>query len=910
MSKLGDVKSMYGQDFGITVTNAPSNIIQSIDEKGFKLPKNMILISSHTVDENDDEMPAIFATDYNGNPLRLTYAIHTVNGLYPNDKGELELHIDKKSIKENEDKNLYIDTNNLTYCSFNNLGVTKVSKSLTSRSNSKYPIDTFINVDKNGVLYLGDNFLDYMYEYIKDKIYKNLYPIIMDNIKGWLIDEMTINYYPSDRIIVLPISENGIIIKRQFRLQYKSLSGVPEEINIDINNNDYPIKEVVLLSNSTNVVEDPLSTPEIPLYRHTMDFTITFYPNYNLQNNIFLDNQYYIKIQPQTFNDQQYLMFTFNQNNVFDQNTNNFERPFDIISQDINLNTLQQNQDILFNFKNKYKYFDDANYTLEIYYIKSNNENNADDAIKIISKNVNEDISNQQMLTIHFSNDGGENNLYQQLKDYLFTVEIQKNDVIITKLSDSSNLYKYVLKYEINGERTYLYENTFKVNYLVTNLYIADNYITKINNLKIYEPVNLNENGQEQEIYTMEKYLQFGSEFSTQFPSNEYIDSDHTENDLGLNIVFNKNEIYMIFEEKFISKIFSNLMTITNNGQSIDGFVMSILVNFKDDIYIEGIGGENRDKNEYSIYDADTGITSEDEAITHNHDPRITFPCIGSNYRYIYPNKDNIVINGKKTLSILTFVDIDELVFQNTIESNRTHSSNSRQINYGFSIDNAHGPTIVFDFTMDYAKFVNDNIKIFNWKFGHYVKPILEDSDYQNVFFDISNDGTNNPELEEIQAETEYHNSLFFIGISEDLYNIFDMTNNSFEINASCTYYDNGNITPGTIKGRSISNTPYPYTDDKNYYIYAIEYSKLFYKDDPSTTEGYSYEPILETFSTNIEIKYKWNYKTNGEHNKINKFNYILGFNIHPSQADNKDLFIDPGLYGSYGTEDMNNEDN
>lgn len=902
MSKLGDVKSMYGQDFGITVTNAPSNIIQSIDEKGFKLPKNMILISSHTVDENDDEMPAIFATDYNGNPLRLTYAIHTINGLYPNEKGELELHIDKKSIKENEDKNLYIDTNNLTYCSFNNLGVTKVSKSLTSRSNSKYPIDTFINVDKNGVLYLGDNFLDYMYEYIKDKIYKNLYPIIMDNIKGWLIDEMSINYYPTDRIIVLPISENGIIIKRQFRLQYKSLSGVPEEINIDINNNDYPIKEVVLLSNSTNVVEDSLSTPEIPLYRHTMDFTITFYPNYNLQNNIFLDNQYYIKIQPQTFNDQQYLMFMFNQNNVFDQNTNNFERPFDILSQDINLNTLQQNQDILFNFKNKYKYFDDANYTLEIYYIKSNNENNTDDAIKIISENVNENISNQ-LLTIHFSNNGGENNLYQQLKDYLFTVETQKTDVIITKLSDSSNLYKYVLKYEINGERTYLYENIFKVNYLVTNLYVADNYITTINNLKIYEPTNL----VEPDIYNMEKYLQFGSEFSTQFPSNTSLDPDHTENDLGLNVVFKQNEIYIVFEEKFISKIFSNLMTITNNGQSKDGFVMSILVNFKSDIYIEGIGGENRDKNEYSIYDADTGVTSEDEAITHNHNPRLTFPSIRENYRFIYPNKDNIVINGKKTLSILTFVDIDELVFQNTVSSDRSHSSNSRQINYGFSIDNAHGPTILFDFTMDYAKFINDNIKIFDYQFGHYTKPILEDSDYQTVPFDVSNNGTENPTLQEIEKETEYHNSLFFVGISTELYSIFNMTDNSFEINASCTYYNNGNITSGTIKARKTTDIAYPYTDGKEYYIYVIEYSKLFYKEDPSTTEGYSYEPILDTFNSNIEIKYKWNYRTKDDNrsNKTNKFNYILGFNIHPSQEN---LFIDPGLYGSYGSEDF--EDN
>ena len=114
MSKLCDVKNMYGQDLGISVTNATVSLLKTQD----KLPKNMLMISSPE-DENGNDlgMPSIFGTDYNGNFIQLTYAIQTMNGLYPNSYGYLQLNIDDKTIKEKNQK-LAVDTNNLTYCSF------------------------------------------------------------------------------------------------------------------------------------------------------------------------------------------------------------------------------------------------------------------------------------------------------------------------------------------------------------------------------------------------------------------------------------------------------------------------------------------------------------------------------------------------------------------------------------------------------------------------------------------------------------------------------------------------------------------------------------------------------------------------------------------------------------------------
>jgi len=887
MSKLCDVRSMYGQDFGVIVTNAPSNVIQTMEGQ---LPKNMVLISSHNTEENnDDQMPAIFATDYNGNPLRLTYAIHTINGLYPNNNGELELHIDGKSIQENNDNKLYVDTNNLTYCSFNNLGVSKVAKSLISRANSSYPIDTFINVDKNGVLYVSDSFLEYMYKYVAEKIYKNLYVIIMDNVKGWLSDVYGL-YYPSDRMQILPISPDNIIITKAYTLYYKSLSGVPEEVNIDINNNDYPIKEVVMMSNSTSVEVDSQSTTEITLYRHSIDFTITFYPNYNLQNGRFLKNQYYIKVQPQTFEDNQFLLFYFDQNNVCDEDSN-VNAPFTIETETINLNSLYYNQDIEFSFNNKkYKYFEDVQYTLEIYYVKSNSETNTDDAIKIVSKNINEDIKKySNYLVIPLSYEDGKNDIYEQLKNYLYTVETiskEENDTDfnITKLSDSSNIYKYILRYDINGERTYTYEKIFNIKYELTNLYVPNNYM-EIRSIMInkFEDVSVNnENNQNNGIFP--KY------------ASKYDDNNVT----GFDITYDKNNIYIEFNNTGITNLFSNLSYDTENNKELS--IISILGGFIKPIFITNAGISGNDI-EYSIYDpfeyenktlAQSDINyyslkQGDNVHIHRHQNEKNYACIDF-INNIYPLPSEVSTRNS-ILSILYALNVKDFIFQNS--NSRTHSSNTNILNYGFSIYNIHGPNINLHFTMDYTKFFNDNIKVFDNTFGHYGKPRLSTESISNNNFHITNnilldDSGNEPNTNEI-TDSIYYNTLFFIAISEDLYKI--MSNVS--ITANCTYKDNTtttlNIMSGEIKGQLITQSddpslPYQLTyKGKKYYVYVIEYSKLAYVQLVDTG-SVIFEPILEQFSKILSIEYTWKYQNNNDASSNasvkNTFNYELGFDV------------------------------
>ena len=132
-SKIYDVEKMYGQDFSIVTTNAPSNIIKQAK----KLLPNILLISSPENSEGnaDNNLPAMFITDYNAQPLQLTYALHMANGLnYSEQYGYAFINIDHSTITtENIDGSgqLKVDTNNLKNASFYNKGVVKLSAEAT-----------------------------------------------------------------------------------------------------------------------------------------------------------------------------------------------------------------------------------------------------------------------------------------------------------------------------------------------------------------------------------------------------------------------------------------------------------------------------------------------------------------------------------------------------------------------------------------------------------------------------------------------------------------------------------------------------------------------------------------------------------------------------------------------------------
>ncbi len=162
MSKLGNISYLYGKQFNIAVANTYSYIILN----GSNLPSNCIIISSPTdLDGNDTGTYSLIVTDYEGNPVRLTYCIDVNNGL-KNDNDTLYLGIDNHTIKD--DKNLYTD---LSYLIDN--------KSIIINSKNKLEINTsnltkadkdtlgIVSVDgktissDNGTLFIQTNNLDY-----------------------------------------------------------------------------------------------------------------------------------------------------------------------------------------------------------------------------------------------------------------------------------------------------------------------------------------------------------------------------------------------------------------------------------------------------------------------------------------------------------------------------------------------------------------------------------------------------------------------------------------------------------------------------------------------------------------------------------------------------------------------------
>lgn len=894
MSKLCDVKNMYGQDLGISVTNATVSVLKQYD----KLPKNMVLISSPQDSEgNDLGMPSLFATDYNGNYLQLTYAIQTKNGLYPNSEGYLQLNVDGKSIKE-QNKQLVVDTNNLTYCSFNNLGVAKVSKSTSSRTNSSFPIDTFINADKNGVLYLSDSFLEHIYNYVGNKIYENLYPLIMDNIKGWLINQASIKYYPTDKINILGIDEgNGVVITQQYKLQYNSLSDVSEEVNIDINNNDYPIKEVIFVNNTTTVTEDDVqSTKEIKMYRHSIDFTVVFYPNYNLQNNLFLDNQYMIKFQPSSLEGNQSLLFYFNQNNAFEKYTNEIFSPFEISSAPINLNQLKNNRTFEFSFRNKYKYFEDVDYHLEVLYITSDNVNNTDDAIELINENINSKIEeNPDIIRVELSKTNQEDDNYDNWKDKLITVDT--NTGFITKLSNISSLYKYILKYTINGERTYTYENTFKVNYQLTNLYKENNYLQLNTNdaVTIYSIVSSNDGS----------YAISGASLNTT-EDTQYLTISQNENNIEIK-VRDYRFIYKIFNSLFsanqlregsdnneysMSNIFgeSNKVQDTNTYSNEVGFLLVFKANYVNDIYLEN-GGEYNDQKEYTIYNAITNIPMTDgkyiDTVTNKeiivyYDENIFTPTHAQYHSLVYPKPEVLASGNKKTLQILSYIKLDSFMLQNS--SNREHSVDTNTLWHNFTVYNAEGPNCNIKFGFNYGQFFNDHIKVFNLNYGAWQDPFSTNDPTTRIIYG---------DMQEISVQN-YWNSRFFVGIQKELIeNVIDMTD-SQNCGISWTFNaidENGNLETKTIVSRlanavrpgsgSISNT----YNNHEYYMFEINYINEWYErtiEDGVVTINPKIQIV--SYESSLKIIYKWKKQQNTS--VTNTFNYDLGFTLTPNLKD------------------------
>lgn len=344
MSKICDVKNMYGQDFNIVTTNAPSNIIKDSSE----LLSNTLLISSPDDNEgNDNNMPSLFVTDYNAKPLQLTYPFYIGNGLSCADSGYLFINIDNETIKsENDSGKLIIDTSYLTSASSNNKGVVKVNDTISFNRNlnAKYPDKSinvnsfndksFISIDNTGVIYVNDNLLNLINNIVdirvKQKI--NYLKVLMNvNLKMWIeiiqIDDETVNSknhtYNVGTTNKVELNNNKMT-KLLFNLHYLSFNNESETITIK-DESDKMFNYEFLNDNKTSVMNVPDNDE---LYEHILsNIVFTFCPNYFIVNNNSYDQEYRIIFN---INEDNQSAITFIQNKFkFIDNEGN--RNFDIV---------------------------------------------------------------------------------------------------------------------------------------------------------------------------------------------------------------------------------------------------------------------------------------------------------------------------------------------------------------------------------------------------------------------------------------------------------------------------------------------------------------------------------------------------------------------------------------------------
>lgn len=387
MSKLGDVRKMYGQDFGIVVTNATANIINNyttyFGDK--KLLSNILLISSPVgSDGNDIKRPSLFATDFNGEPLQLTYSILLNNGLILDDDMNVKLNIDNNTLQTNNNK-LFVDTNKLNIIGVNKLGVGKISNEngAVVRSNN-IPTETFIDTTNDGILFLTNSFFDWLQEYIFKQINNAIAPLVSSNLSA-VIQYNGVNYYSGDNIFLEKNTDFVSIV-----INYKSYreDDSTEKMRIESSNSVLPIVDLEsevepeILENSLNNVGN------VQLYNYVASTEFSIYPNLNMDEygNSF-DTNYIIYLQSNHWDESNKSIFTFT--------SKKYDKPFnleieskEIIIQNLyNLKNSDNQEDRKYSFNIIRNYFYDnlfpnnnfskynISFNLKIYYDSENDSN-------------------------------------------------------------------------------------------------------------------------------------------------------------------------------------------------------------------------------------------------------------------------------------------------------------------------------------------------------------------------------------------------------------------------------------------------------------------------------------------------------------------------------------------------------
>lgn len=291
MSKLYDVKKMYGQDFGIAVTNAPAGIVSSSNS----LLKNMLLISapkSSSKDLDGDGIVTLFVTDYEGNPVQLTYPIsNNAPMLRLNDNGELQLFIDNKSLMYNADKSLQVNTKYLSLPTGTDGGIVKINDNIDiERDNSiSQIIDTRlsgISINNEGFLYINDDFIKSIKKFVESSIIEKIRPLIKSNSEiSFKFNGITI--YSGDntqRIEAITSDSNydseydGCKIISNCSLSFTCKDNTPLTIYLESNN------QCIIETNGTTTTyekNDSFSIDDEIVYTHKLSgIKLIFLPNY------------------------------------------------------------------------------------------------------------------------------------------------------------------------------------------------------------------------------------------------------------------------------------------------------------------------------------------------------------------------------------------------------------------------------------------------------------------------------------------------------------------------------------------------------------------------------------------------------------------------------------------------------
>jgi len=464
MSKLCDVQRMYGQDFGIAVTNASSYVVANSS----KLLSNMLVISSPS-DKNGDDAgyPALFATDYNGKPVQLTYAISIDNGLALDTNNIMYLNIDKQTIKQKYDgAPLSVDTNYLTLSSFNNVGVSKVANEIRRENiGPLYPQKTFISVNEYGVLYISDSFFEYIDSKINRAIATAVSPLISKTTRSWIevVDETNQNvvskYYETDTIPI--VSTNLGIITKTISLHYTTSYKEPQRVEIDNQNvSGYPWMSVVYDEYTTVENEDnPTDIGGIYVYEHVINnIILQFYPNYYVdQSSITKPINYKLAITENADLDSPVpVMF-----NVIQYG--GVQIRFDNITQSLPLFLLENENPVVFTFVYENLIYNNELANANFFYTLELKHN----GLTLYSGDISEEISSNAngTIDIQISKETDETT-YNAFKNYLINSSNNGDEEkqIIEINPNASTVYSYKFTININGE-TYNIEKSFTISY-------------------------------------------------------------------------------------------------------------------------------------------------------------------------------------------------------------------------------------------------------------------------------------------------------------------------------------------------------------------------------------------------------------------------------------------------------------